>query len=128
MALVIVCKLKLFKYQGFINKFFIFQFEDIKKFGCDISLCSACFKIYIELSEIKKYYGISYHFSEELKRPYLLVQKTNNSKPLIYIPFTEQKFSFSEISKYQIVFESKTIFLAVCDPGSAILYYGITKS
>lgn len=66
---------------------------------------------------------MTYHYSEKLDLNYLLVLKTQQAPEEIYIPITNQRFTFADFNNYQTAFQIKAIVLAVCDPGSTILYY-----
>lgn len=109
---------------------FLFQLKDIQAQGCSSpEISAATYRTFIDLCEIRKYESVTYNFSTELGRLYIKAQKKLDEEQEIIVPMVAAKsFNFKEIEKFQNVFSSNVINIAICDSSSMIMYYKMTKS
>jgi hypothetical protein len=106
------------------------QLKHIKALGCsNDEITAATYRTYLDLCEVRKYESVSYHLATEVDHLYLKVQKHLEADEEIVVPITStKKVSFKDMEKFQNLFNSDTVNVAICDSSSIVMYYKMTIS
>ncbi|KAL3283836.1 hypothetical protein HHI36_018006 [Cryptolaemus montrouzieri] len=88
-------------------------------------------QIYLELSEVKRYWNVEYFFHDGHRKIYLSARTKKEDKPSLFIPtHVSDSLNFMEMQKLLTLNEQKEfhgIFLAIINPDSTCVYYQISE-
>ncbi|KAF2906162.1 hypothetical protein ILUMI_00020 [Ignelater luminosus] len=107
--------------------------EDFIKKGCNNRKSIAiATQVYLELSEVKRYWDVEYHYSSSLGRLYFTARKKKNEYPLIFIPVEVSEglsfHNFQEFFQLCDNSELQTICLAIVNSDSTCIFYQMSNS
>ncbi|XP_058124790.1 uncharacterized protein LOC131266334 [Anopheles coustani] len=109
--------------------------KSIRSLGCnDEAICCTTYRIYVHLSEERKFHDVRYYYDENLNGIYLTAKREEHvAKFEVFLPVqVPGELCLLDIAHYRKVVkrlnleEKDTIVLAICDSSSTVLLYEIT--
>lgn len=105
------------------------QISHLQKLGCtNIAHAYTCIHVYIELTEVKKYWDVKICYDKSLDSAYITARKNKNTEIIIFIPIpVANSLSFNDMKRYfNLCQNNESIYLAIVDPDSTSVYYQIS--
>lgn len=99
--------------------------SEFTKFVCG-EKAAITLQLYFELSEVKRYYNISYSYNSELNDFILYASKQRNTPACAFLPIKIfQKLNFKKIQQVIKAINCRIIYLVIVHPDSTCVYYQI---
>lgn len=85
-------------------------------------------QVYMELSEVKRYYNVSYTYNSLIAKIVLLAGKTKNEPVCAFIPIqVHEEMTFSKMRKFSLTNEYETVYIVIVHSDSTCVYYQIKE-
>lgn len=109
-----------------MNEYLIDKLGEI---GCtSVAKAQICVHVYVELTEVKKYWNVKFCHDKTTDTTYITAQKNRNSERIIFLPIpVAESLSFNDMKKcFNLRQCNESIYLAIVDPDSTSVYYQIS--